>query len=90
MTKRSTRKTRQRASKGVDILKKHLQKLSLSNSTNDTESEGECPMCGLVYGKDNNDGSTWIRVTLVKHGGTYHVQGSVSLTSQIFSLVLTA
>ena len=66
MTKRSTHRTRQRASKGVDILKKHLQKLSLFDSTSNTESEGECTMCGLVYGKDDDDGSTWIQCDACK------------------------
>ena len=90
MTKRSTRKRRQRTSKGVDILKKHLQKPSLSDSTSDTESEGECPMCGWCMEKTMMMDPLGYSVTLVKDGGTYHVQGSVSLTSQIFSLVLTA
>ncbi len=55
VTKRSTRQTRRNASSG---LKKQLQKLSLSDSTCDAESEAECPKCGLVYGEDE---STWIQ-----------------------------
>ena len=45
---------------------KTSEKLSLSDSTSDTESEGECPMCGLVYGEDDDDGSTWIHCDACK------------------------
>ena len=50
------RKTKQKTSK-VDILKTRLHALCLSDST--SESEDECPECGVVYGDD--DGSTWIK-----------------------------
>ena len=64
---RSARTTRRGASnnKPVNALKEHLQKLSLSDSTSETESEAECPMCGLIYGAGDDD-STWMQCDCCK------------------------